>query len=87
MRTFARRSLQMNVAVSEMLFTKSMKRNSGLTGGVRMAQVIDDGKIKFKGGQCIDLYNQQVHDGEFVSMTTRIDTSNLYFVTQVVEND
>lgn len=64
-----------------------MKQNKVLTGGVRMATVIEDGKIRCKGGQCIDLYNQQVHDDVFVSITTRVDTSNLYFVTQVIEND
>lgn len=64
-----------------------MKQNKSITGGVRMANVINEGKIRCKGGQCIDLYNQQVHDGIFVSITTRIDTSTLYFVTQVVENE
>ncbi len=64
-----------------------MKQNNGLTGGVRMQKVIEDGKIRCKGGQCIDLYNQQVHENVFVSITTRVDTSNLYFVTQVYETE
>lgn len=33
-----------------------------------------------RGGQCIDLYNQAVHDDTFVSITTRVSDSNHYWV-------
>lgn len=51
-----------------------------LTGGVRMKEVLKSGKVS-KVGQCIDLYNQEVIDDCFVTITTRVDTSNLYWVT------
>ena len=51
-----------------------------LTGGVRMKEVLESGKVT-KVGQCIDLYNQNVIDDVFVAITTRVDTSNLYWVT------
>ena len=49
-----------------------------LTGGVRMKEVLESGKVT-KVGQCIDLYNQNVIDDIFVAITTRVDTSNLYW--------
>ena len=54
------------------------------TGGVRMKSLIDTG-IPYMAGICIDLYNQQVHDGVFVSITTRIDGCNHYWTTIVCE--
>lgn len=51
-----------------------------LTGGVRMKEVLESGKVT-KVGQCIDLYNQNVIDDVFVAITTRVDTSNLYWIT------
>ena len=51
-----------------------------LTGGVRMKAILESGRVN-KVGQCIDLYNQNVIDDCFVAITTRVDTSNLYWVT------
>lgn len=53
---------------------------SSKTGGVRMRKMIESGKI-IRGGQCIDLYNQTVHDDIFVTITTRIDQCNHYWVS------
>lgn len=59
--------------------------NSKRTGGVRMAEMLSSGRLKFRGGYCIDLYNQQVFDDMFVTITTRVDQCNHYWVTQVYE--
>lgn len=55
------------------------------TGGTRMLQLFERRLIKNKGGQCLDLYNQAVWDDVFVTVTTRIDQCNHYWVTQVIE--
>lgn len=52
-----------------------------------MAKMLSSGKVKFRGGQCIDLYNQEVFDGTFTTITTRVDQCNHYWVTQAVENE
>ena len=57
----------------------------GKSGGIRMLKLIESGKIALHGGQCIDLYNQQVRNEVFVTVTTRIDHCNHYYVTQVIE--
>ena len=48
--------------------------------------LIDSGRIPFKGGVCLDCYNQQVHEGWHITITARYDDSNK-FVTQVYETD
>lgn len=52
------------------------------TGGIRMVTLLQSGLVN-RGGQCIDLYNQAVHDDIFVSITTRIDQCNHYWVTVI----
>lgn len=44
------------------------------TGGVRLEKMQ-------RGGQCIDLYNQTVWEDVFVTITTRVDQCNHYWVT------
>lgn len=56
------------------------------TGGKRMVMLLQSGKLAYKGGQCIDLYNQKVWQDVFVTITTRIDSCNHYWVT-VIEDD
>lgn len=53
------------------------------TGGVRLAQMIADGKID-RGGLFIDTYNQTTSD---IAGTIQvgIDFRNIYYVTQVNE--
>lgn len=57
------------------------------TGGIRLQSLIDSGKVPFRGGVCLDCYNQQVFDKVFVTITTRIDNCNHYWITQVIENE
>lgn len=54
------------------------------TGGIRMLNLIDKG-IPYRGGECIDLYNQRTYQGVFIAVTTRIDGCNHYWVTQICE--
>ena len=49
-----------------------------------MEAMLDSGKVT-RGGQCIDLYNQAVYDGVFVTITTRVDECNHYWVSQRLE--
>ena len=60
-----------------------MKKQREKTGGVRMLQMFDSGKLSFRGGQFIDLYNQCVLDNICITVTTRIDQCNHYWVTEV----
>ena len=50
-----------------------------------MAQMLSSEKVKFRCGQCIDLYNQEVFNGTFTTITTRVDQCNHYWVTQCEE--
>lgn len=50
-----------------------------------MQNLLSNGKVSFKGGLCIDLYNQSVHENYFVTITEKIDSSNLYWLTQIRE--
>lgn len=61
------------------------RNNSKRTGGIRMAQMLSSEKVKFRGGQCIDLWDQQVLGDVFVTVTTRVDQCNHYWVTQCEE--
>ena len=62
-----------------------MKHNVGRTGGKRMEYMLASGMVMAKDGQCIDLYNQKVADDIFVTITTRVDQCNHYWVTKIVE--
>lgn len=46
-----------------------------------------DGVVVDRGGQCIDLYNQKVYDDIFVTIITKVNQCNHYWVTQAVENE
>ena len=46
-----------------------------------MQKMLESGIVPKRGGVCIDLYNQQIHDEAFVSITTRIDQCNHYWIT------
>lgn len=65
-----------------------MKKKNMKTGGKRMITLLQSGNLRITGGggQCIDLYNQQVWQDIFVTITTRVDQCNHYWVT-VIEND
>ena len=60
-------------------------KHKGLTGGLRMKKMLASGVVMAKDGQCIDLYNQKVTDDIFVTITTRFDSCNHYWVTKIVE--
>lgn len=49
-----------------------------------MKKMLESGKIS-GNAQCIDLYNQAVYDDAFVTITTRVDQCNHYWVTQIIE--
>lgn len=52
-----------------------------------MAKMLSSEKVKFRGGQCIDLYNQKVYGDIFVTIITKVNQCNHYWVTQAVENE
>lgn len=54
---------------------------SNKTGGVRMKKLLQSGILPIRSGVCIDLYNQAVLDEVFVTITTRVDLCNHYWVT------
>ena len=43
---------------------------------IRLEKLIRSGKIALRGGQCLDCYNQQVHDGIHIAITARYDDGN-----------
>lgn len=57
-----------------------MKRNK------RLAMLLDSGSVPFRGGVCLDCYNQQWHYGLHITITARYDDGNK-FVTQCVESE
>lgn len=50
-----------------------------------MQKMLESGRIPMVAGCCIDLYHQKTHNDFFIAITTRVDTSNLYFVTEIYE--
>ena len=52
-------------------------------GGKRMRKMLESGRLAIKDGQCIDLYNQAVWLDVFVTITTRIDQCNHYWITTI----
>lgn len=65
---------------------RSDLRDRVKTGGIRLQSLIDSGKVPFRGGVCLDCYNQQYHEGWHITITARYDDGNKY-ITQVVENE
>lgn len=57
------------------------------TDGKRMITLLQSGKLANRGGQCIDLYNQEVWQDMFVTITTRVDQCNHYWVTVYEEEN
>ena len=55
------------------------------TGGIRMKNLLESGKVRIRGGQCLDLYNMQVWQDIFITITTRVDQCNHYWVTELEE--
>ena len=64
-----------------------MKQNSKPTGGVRLQQLLESGKVPFKGGVYLDTYNQIYNERICGTIKARIDGNCMYFVTQVIENE
>lgn len=56
------------------------------TGGKRLAVTIEKGVIAFRNGQWIDTYNMASSDIAG-TILTGVDFRNMYYVTQVIEND
>ena len=46
-----------------------------------MRKMLRSGMVSARGGLCIDLYNQTVWHDIFVTVTTRIDECNHYWVS------
>lgn len=53
---------------------------SNRTGGIRMRKLLESTPPS-RVGQCLDLYNMAVWDDVFVTVTTRVDQCNHYWVT------
>lgn len=51
---------------------------------IRLGKLLDSGRVPFKGGVCLDCYNQQYHTKVHITITARYDDGNK-FVTQVYE--
>ncbi len=52
-----------------------------------MKQMLESGKVKLRGGCCIDLYNQNFQEDVFVSITTKVDSCNHYWVTELKDEE
>lgn len=52
-----------------------------------MSKLLESGKLPIRGGQCIDLYNMCVWQDVFVTITTRVDQCNHYWVTEYEEDN
>lgn len=53
-----------------------------MTGGKRMKLLMDSGKLEYRGGICIDLYNQSVRDGIAFTIRTTVDSSSMLYITE-----
>lgn len=52
-----------------------------VTGGKKMQQLLASGKLPYRGGQCIDLYNMAFQDDVAYTIRTTVDSSNMLFIT------
>lgn len=52
----------------------------------RLRKLIKSGKVPIRGGVMLDCYNQNVVEDYAITITTRIDSSNHYFVIEEQEN-
>lgn len=52
----------------------------------RLQKMIDERKIPNRGGVFIDAYNQSVNESIAGTITTRVDASNMVFVTVYEQN-
>ena len=59
-------------------------RQSKMTGGKRLAELIEKG-VPFSGGVYLDTYNQIYNTHLCGTIKARIDQNNMYFVTQAYE--
>ena len=50
----------------------------------RIRMLLDGGRVPFRGGICLDGFNQQWHDGVHITITARYDDGNKW-VTQCGE--
>lgn len=60
-----------------------MKKKAKATGGKNLKAMIEQGKIPIKGGVCIDLYNQCVHEDFFTTILCGIDFRCMHYVTEL----
>lgn len=49
----------------------------------RLMKMIVEGRIPNRGGVFIDAYNQSINDDISGTITTRVDASNMTFVTEI----
>lgn len=52
----------------------------------RLEMLLDSGRVPFRGGVCLDCYNQQYHTKVHITITARYDDGNK-FITQAYETD
>lgn len=66
-----------------------MKQNNRMkTGGKRFKEWIDNSDFPNRGGIFIDIYNQTYNKDKIAgTITTRINESSLYWITQVFETN
>lgn len=43
---------------------------------IRLERLIKSGKVALREGQCLDCYNQQVHQDVHIAITARYDDGN-----------
>ena len=48
----------------------------------RLMKLIESGKVPIRGGVMLDCYNQRAVEDYSVTITTRIDNANHYFVIE-----
>jgi hypothetical protein len=53
----------------------------------RLVKMIREGKIPNRGGVFIDAYNQSINEDIAMTITTRTNTSNHYYVTDEYRQD
>lgn len=53
------------------------------TGGIRLAQMIRDNKIPYRGGVWIDTYNQTIDEDIAGTILCGIDFRGMHYVTTI----
>ena len=52
----------------------------------RLVKMIREGRIPNRGGVFIDAYNQSINEDIAMTITTRVNTCNHYYVTEICDS-